>query len=257
MALGAQAFQVAGMVMRQGMKPVLGGLVVGVLAALGAGQLLSSFLFGVGARDPATISVVAVLLAVVAAVACWIPARPRFADRAHDRLALRVGRPAIIRRLRSSKAKPFFLIPATGPSAIHPPPCYRWSRNHACPKTSDSLRREACERMETRRKRSQEIQRRCTGYPCSEGRACQFRRCSIIWKGATRWKTSSKDSQQSPALRHWMRLKKPGNSSWRAFDAASDRRAHTPPSTRAPVPSGLLRFFLPPAFNTVPRILCS
>ena len=50
-------------------------LVLLVLAALWAGQLLSSFLFGVGARDPATISVVVVLLLGVAAGACWVPAR--------------------------------------------------------------------------------------------------------------------------------------------------------------------------------------
>ena len=52
-----------------------------------AGQLLSSFLFGVGARDPATISAVVILLLGVAAIACWIPARR--ASRIDPMIALR------------------------------------------------------------------------------------------------------------------------------------------------------------------------
>src|SRR5882672_5558798 len=45
-ALGAQASEVSMLVLRQGIRPVLGGLVAGVAAALAAGQLFSSFLFG-------------------------------------------------------------------------------------------------------------------------------------------------------------------------------------------------------------------
>ena len=74
-ALGAQAPQVSMLVLRQGIQPVLGGLVVGVAAALAAGQLISSFLFGTEPRDPAAISAVVVMLLLVAAVACWAPAR--------------------------------------------------------------------------------------------------------------------------------------------------------------------------------------
>jgi predicted permease len=87
MALGAQASQVALTVLGEGIKPVLGGLLLGVLAALWAGQLLSSFLFGVGARDAATISSVVILFLGVAAVACWIPARR--ASRIDPMIALR------------------------------------------------------------------------------------------------------------------------------------------------------------------------
>ena len=87
MALGAQASQVAGMVLGQGMKPVLGGLMLGVLAAVWAEQLLSGFLFGIGGRDPATISAVVILLLAVAAFACWIPARR--ASRIDPMVALR------------------------------------------------------------------------------------------------------------------------------------------------------------------------
>src|SRR6266849_9331 len=61
-------------------------------------------------------------------------------------------------------------------------------------------------------------------YPCSEGRECRFRLCSIIWRAATRWKTSWKDSPQFPAHWHWKRLKKPSNCCWQAPDASSDRR---------------------------------
>lgn len=75
MALGAPAGGLALMVLRQGMKPVVAGLGMGVLGALWAGQLVGSLLFGVSARDPATISVVVVLLFGVAALACWGPAR--------------------------------------------------------------------------------------------------------------------------------------------------------------------------------------
>lgn len=63
------------LVLRQGIRPVLGGLVAGVLGALAAGQLISSFLFGTEPRDPAAISAVAALLLLVAAAACWAPAR--------------------------------------------------------------------------------------------------------------------------------------------------------------------------------------
>lgn len=87
MALGAQPFEVTLMVLGQGMKPVLGGLLLGVLAALWAGRLLSSFLFGVGARDPVTISAVVILLLGVAAGACWVPARR--ASRIEPMIALR------------------------------------------------------------------------------------------------------------------------------------------------------------------------
>ena len=74
-ALGAQASQVTMLVLRQGIQPVVGGLVAGVAAALAAGQLISSFLFGTKPHDPATISAVVAILLLVAAMACWAPAR--------------------------------------------------------------------------------------------------------------------------------------------------------------------------------------
>jgi putative ABC transport system permease protein len=74
-ALGAQASQVSSLILRQGIQPVFGGLLVGVGAALATGQLIRSFLFGTEARDPAVISAVVVMLLLVATVACWAPAR--------------------------------------------------------------------------------------------------------------------------------------------------------------------------------------
>ncbi len=74
-ALGAQASQVSMLVLRQGLRPVLLGLLVGVGGALAAGRLIESFLFATEARDPAAISAVVVILLAVAAMACWAPAR--------------------------------------------------------------------------------------------------------------------------------------------------------------------------------------
>jgi putative ABC transport system permease protein len=74
-ALGAQASQVSMLVLRQGLRPVLVGLLVGVGGALAAGRLIGSFLFATEARDPAAISAVVVTLLAVAALACWAPAR--------------------------------------------------------------------------------------------------------------------------------------------------------------------------------------
>jgi putative ABC transport system permease protein len=75
MALGAQPGAISGMVLRQGMAPVAAGLVAGVAAALGLGRLLGSLLFGVNAADPATVASVVTILAAVAALASWVPAR--------------------------------------------------------------------------------------------------------------------------------------------------------------------------------------
>jgi putative ABC transport system permease protein len=51
------------------------GLALGLGAALGLTRLLGSLLFGVGARDPATLALVPVVLGSVALLACYLPAR--------------------------------------------------------------------------------------------------------------------------------------------------------------------------------------
>jgi putative ABC transport system permease protein len=75
MALGAEPRRVVGGLLAEGMRLTALGLAIGVAGALAASRVLSSFLYGVGAADPATYAAVALLLAASAALACWIPAR--------------------------------------------------------------------------------------------------------------------------------------------------------------------------------------
>lgn len=73
MALGAQASQVVGLVMRGGLKLVALGLGLGLAASVGAGILIRSLLFEVQPLDPVIYGGVALLFAAVAALACLIP----------------------------------------------------------------------------------------------------------------------------------------------------------------------------------------
>jgi putative ABC transport system permease protein len=75
MALGAQPVDVMRMVIGEGMRLALIGVVIGVVASLGSTRLMSSLLFGVGASDPLTFAGVAILLTLVALLACYLPAR--------------------------------------------------------------------------------------------------------------------------------------------------------------------------------------
>jgi predicted permease len=75
MALGAQARDVLGMVIKQGMLLVLCGVVLGVAGAYALTRAMQSLLFEVSATDPATFAIVPLLLAIVGFVACYIPAR--------------------------------------------------------------------------------------------------------------------------------------------------------------------------------------
>ena len=75
MALGAQAHNVLVLVLRQGMKLVLIGLVIGIPASLAVAQLLSSMLIGLTTTDALTIAVVTALLTGVTLLACYLPAR--------------------------------------------------------------------------------------------------------------------------------------------------------------------------------------
>jgi putative ABC transport system permease protein len=74
-ALGASRGDLLRLILRGGMGLAVIGLVIGFGGALGVTRLLGNLLFGVGARDPATIGAVAAILAGVALVACYIPAR--------------------------------------------------------------------------------------------------------------------------------------------------------------------------------------
>lgn len=75
MALGAQAHNVLILVLAQGMKLVLVGLVIGIPASLAVARLLASMLIGLTTTDALTIAVVTALLAGVTLLACYLPAR--------------------------------------------------------------------------------------------------------------------------------------------------------------------------------------
>ncbi|HJX98055.1 MAG TPA: ABC transporter permease [Chthoniobacterales bacterium] len=75
MALGAQTRDVLRLIISQGMKPVLIGLAIGIVAAFALGRLLKSQLFEVSANNPALLGSATILLAAIALLACLLPAR--------------------------------------------------------------------------------------------------------------------------------------------------------------------------------------
>jgi len=74
-ALGARPSDVIGMVVGRGMLLTSIGAVAGVALSLALTRLMSGMLFGVGAKDPLTFVCVSLLLAGVALMACYVPAR--------------------------------------------------------------------------------------------------------------------------------------------------------------------------------------
>src|SRR5512143_761538 len=74
-ALGADAGAVLRLVLRDMLPLVLGGIVIGVPAALVGGRFISSLLYGLSPRDPIAITIAIVILSAVAVVAGWLPAR--------------------------------------------------------------------------------------------------------------------------------------------------------------------------------------
>ncbi|HET7564093.1 MAG TPA: ABC transporter permease [Gemmatimonadaceae bacterium] len=89
MALGAEGGRVQTMVVMQGMRLALVGVVIGVAAAFGLTRFIASFLFGVAAWDPLVFVSVPLLLTAVALIAVWWPARR--ASRVDPLNALRVS----------------------------------------------------------------------------------------------------------------------------------------------------------------------
>jgi putative ABC transport system permease protein len=75
LSLGASGADVLGILVRDGMLPVLGGIVAGVLGAFALARVLEGLLFGVAAADPLTFVVAPLALALTALLACLLPAR--------------------------------------------------------------------------------------------------------------------------------------------------------------------------------------
>ncbi|HWS98377.1 MAG TPA: ABC transporter permease, partial [Candidatus Methylomirabilis sp.] len=75
MAMGATTSNVSRLVVKQGMRLAIMGLVLGLVVAFAAMRLLSSLLFGVSPHDPLIFGGVALILATAAVLACYIPAR--------------------------------------------------------------------------------------------------------------------------------------------------------------------------------------
>jgi ABC-type antimicrobial peptide transport system permease subunit len=75
MALGAGAGDVMKMVMRQGLLLAFAGMSIGLVVSLALTRAMSSLLYGVSATDPATFAGIALLLALVALLACFVPAQ--------------------------------------------------------------------------------------------------------------------------------------------------------------------------------------
>jgi ABC-type lipoprotein release transport system permease subunit len=74
MALGANGSSVAAFVLREGLKPALAGMLVGLPVAAASCRLLKALLFGVQPLDPVTFTLAPIALLAVAALACYLPA---------------------------------------------------------------------------------------------------------------------------------------------------------------------------------------
>jgi putative ABC transport system permease protein len=87
MALGAERGDVLRLVITMGLRLVMVGILIGLIASLSLARVIATQLWGVSAHDPATLVAVVILLLVTGVVACWIPARR--ASRVDPLVALR------------------------------------------------------------------------------------------------------------------------------------------------------------------------
>ena len=88
MALGAKRGRVTKMVLQQGLRPTIAGVILGVVIARYGGRVMEDLLFGVEPNDPLVLAGVSVLVLLVATAATLIPARR--ATRVDPTVALRV-----------------------------------------------------------------------------------------------------------------------------------------------------------------------
>ena len=75
MALGAQIGDVRGMFLRQGLTLTATGILLGMVVSIGTSQVMAALLFGVSPTDPITYVAVSGLIAMVALIATYLPAR--------------------------------------------------------------------------------------------------------------------------------------------------------------------------------------
>jgi predicted permease len=75
LALGATKRGILWLVISDGMKPIAGGLLIGMAAAAALAQVARSLLFGINATDPLTFAANALVFVCVGLLACWMPAR--------------------------------------------------------------------------------------------------------------------------------------------------------------------------------------
>jgi ABC-type antimicrobial peptide transport system permease subunit len=87
LALGAMPAQIRTMMLKQGMRLLGAGLVLGFVGAIALSRVIRSLLFGVSANDPLIYGTVTLVLALAALFACWVPARR--ASRVNPMITLR------------------------------------------------------------------------------------------------------------------------------------------------------------------------
>ena len=75
MALGASRSNILRLAIGHGMRLVMSGIVIGAAMSLATARVMNSLLFGLSPTDPVTYAGVALLLTIVALLACWVPAR--------------------------------------------------------------------------------------------------------------------------------------------------------------------------------------
>jgi ABC-type antimicrobial peptide transport system permease subunit len=75
MTLGAESGGILSLILKQGMRPVIWGLVIGFAICAGASRFMSVMLYGISPFDPLTFGGVALFLSAIAFLACYVPAR--------------------------------------------------------------------------------------------------------------------------------------------------------------------------------------
>jgi ABC-type antimicrobial peptide transport system permease subunit len=89
-ALGAQRWNILSLVCGEGMRLVIGGMVIGMIIAIAVSRLIEQLLYGMSGRDPVVFLSVPVVLTAVALLACYIPVWRSDAHRSNPRSTRRM-----------------------------------------------------------------------------------------------------------------------------------------------------------------------